>query len=63
MPYDFNLKMRPSCQTLSNAIEMSGKTHLTQQWDFHQMQFVFHELLIIVDQYMSLPEEIWIKKV
>ena len=24
--YDFNLKMRPSCQTLSNALEMSRKT-------------------------------------
>ena len=27
--YDFNLKMRPSCQTLSNALEMSRKTPLT----------------------------------
>ena len=28
-PYSFNLKMRPSCQTLSNAWEMSRKTPLT----------------------------------
>ena len=28
-PYDFNLKTRPSCQTLSNALEMSRKTPLT----------------------------------
>ena len=28
-PYDFNLKKRPSCQTLSNALEMSRKTPLT----------------------------------
>ena len=34
-----------------------------QQWDFYQMQFVFHELLAIIEQYMSLPEEILIEKV
>ena len=34
-----------------------------QQWDFHQMQFVFHELLIILEQYMSLQEEILTEKV
>ena len=30
-PYDFNLKMRPSCQTLSNTLEMSRKAPLNQQ--------------------------------
>ena len=39
------------------------KLLLHQQWNFHQMWFLFHELLIIVDQYMSLPEEILIEKV
>ena len=29
VPNDFNLKIRPSCQTLSNAFEMSRKTPLT----------------------------------
>ena len=27
----FNLKMRPSCQTLANAFEMSGKTALVSR--------------------------------
>ena len=34
MPHGFNLKIRPSCQTLSNAIEMSKKTHLTSSMGF-----------------------------
>ena len=64
MPYDFDLKMRPSWQILSNAFaQLSRKTPLTSTVGFHQMQFLFHELLIIVAQYMSLPEEIMIEKV
>ena len=31
MPLLFNLKMRPSCQTLSNAFEMSRKTALVSR--------------------------------
>ena len=34
MPYDFNLMMRPSCQTLLNAFEMSRKTPLTSTVGF-----------------------------
>ena len=56
-------KMRPSCQTLSNAFEVSRKTHLHPQLDFQQMQFVFHALLMTVKQYMSLQEEIPIENV
>ena len=29
IPFSYNLKIRPSCQTLSNAFEMSRKTPLT----------------------------------
>ena len=29
IPFCFNLKMRPSCQTLSNAFDISRKTPLT----------------------------------
>ena len=29
MPYDSNLKERPSCQTLSNSLEIPWKTPLT----------------------------------
>ena len=38
MPYDFNLKMR-LCQMPSKCQE---KLLSHQQWDFHEMQFVFH---------------------
>ena len=29
MPFGFNLKIRPSCQTLSKALDMSKKTFVT----------------------------------
>ena len=31
IPFCFNLKMRPSCQTLSNAFDISRKTPLTSK--------------------------------
>ena len=44
--------MRPSCQTLSNALEMSRKTPLTHSHQqCYQKLFVFHVVLIVTGQY------------
>ena len=40
IPFCFNFKMRPSCQTVPNAFDISRKTPLTSI--HHQMIYIFH---------------------
>ena len=61
-PYDFQLKMSPSCQTFSNPLKMSKKHLLHQQYDCYQKLLVFHAMLIVTGQYMNLVEENLIEK-
>ena len=58
-PYVFNLNNKPSCQTLSNTLEMSKKIPLTWTAGLIAVnsRLYFHVLWIVVGQCMSLLKE------